>query len=150
MRQKIRSWVGDHRIVLCHTSLNGPNLYLRKHFAFLSIHAIEDALFLIEFMEVYRLRPLWSSKQASIDIASNVVAFPFLKPIKKCIKERKWRKKSHVCSLPKDHFKNIYFWLLWVFVAEYRLSLVAVSRGYSSCGGRFLIVVASLVVAHRL
>ena len=26
------------------------------------------------------------------------------------------------------------FWLSWVFIAAYRLSLVAASRGYSSCG----------------
>ena len=66
----------------------------------------------------------------SLDIASNIVAFPF-KTYKKCVKGRKWRKKSHVCLLPKDHLKNICFWLHWVFVAECRLSLVAVKRGYS-------------------
>ena len=30
----------------------------------------------------------------------------------------------------------IYFWLLWVFVAAHRLSLVAVSGEHSSCGSR--------------
>ena len=48
-----------------------------------------------------------------------------------------------------------YFWLLWVFVAACGLSLVAASRGYSSCGewasvygmlsSHLLIAVASLV-----
>lgn len=43
------------------------------------------------------------------------------------------------------------FWLLWVFVATLRLSLAAVSGGYSLavvCG--FLTVVASLVAERRL
>ena len=30
--------------------------------------------------------------------------------------------------------KGIYFWLCWVFVIAHGLSLVAVSRAYSSCG----------------
>ena len=44
-----------------------------------------------------------------------------------------------------------FFWLHWVFVAAHRLSLVAVSGGYSSlrCAG-FSITVASLVAEHRL
>ena len=57
----------------------------------------------------------------------------------------------------------IYFWLHWVFVAAYRLSLVAASRGYSSlrctafslrcfscCRAQALGVQASVVVARRL
>jgi len=39
----------------------------------------------------------------------------------------------------------IYFWLSWDFIAECRLSPVAVSRGYSGLEFGFLIVVASLV-----
>ena len=43
----------------------------------------------------------------------------------------------------------MYFWLCWVFVVGF--SLVAVSRGYSLVGVHgLLIVVASLVVEHRL
>ena len=42
----------------------------------------------------------------------------------------------------------IYFWLCWVFVAARGLSLVAASGGYAVHG--LLIVVASLVVEHRL
>ena len=38
-------------------------------------------------------------------------------------------------------FKNIYFWLCWVFVASHRLSLVAASRVY------YLIVVHRLLIA---
>ena len=34
------------------------------------------------------------------------------------------------------HFVAVYLWLLWVFVAAHELSLVAVSRGYSSCGAQ--------------
>ena len=48
-------------------------------------------------------------------------------------------------------FKIYLFWLLWVFVAIHRLSLVAVSEDYclaGVCG--LLIVVASLVLEHRL
>ena len=45
----------------------------------------------------------------------------------------------------------IYFWLCWVFVAGCRLSLVAVSRGYSLVGKhRLLTAVASLVAEHGL
>ena len=45
----------------------------------------------------------------------------------------------------------IYFCLHWVFVAVSSLSLVAASRGYSLVAVcRLLIVVASLVVEHRL
>ena len=57
----------------------------------------------------------------------------------------------------------IYFWLCRVFVAARGLSLVAVSRGYSSCGARVshcgsfscfgalaLGAQASIVVAHGL
>ena len=47
-------------------------------------------------------------------------------------------------------FKNfIYFWLRWVFVAVCGLSIVAVSRGYSSLRG-LLIAVASLVAERGL
>ena len=43
------------------------------------------------------------------------------------------------------------FWLLWVFIAAHCLSLVAGSGGYSLVVvRRLLIVVASLVVKHRL
>ena len=38
----------------------------------------------------------------------------------------------------------VYFWLGWVFIAECRLSLVAVSRGYSVVVYRLLAVMASL------
>ena len=45
----------------------------------------------------------------------------------------------------------IYFWLCWVFAAAFRLSLVAVNRGYCLVAmHELLIVVASLVVEHRL
>ena len=57
----------------------------------------------------------------------------------------------------------IYFWLRWVFVAVRRLSLVAVSGGYSllwctfshcggfsCCGAQALGAQASVVVARRL
>ena len=44
----------------------------------------------------------------------------------------------------------IYFWLLWVFVAACRLSLVAASEGYSSLQHGLLIAVASLVAEHGL
>ena len=44
----------------------------------------------------------------------------------------------------------IYFWLLWVFVAERGLSLVVASGGYSSCGARASHWVASLVAEHGL
>ena len=42
------------------------------------------------------------------------------------------------------------FWLYCVFVAVHRLSLVAVSRGYSVVMCVLLIVMASLVVEHVL
>ena len=60
----------------------------------------------------------------------------------------------------KDLF--IYFWLHWVLVAAYGLSLVAASRGYSSlqcvafscggfsCGAWAPGAWASVIVAHRL
>ena len=42
------------------------------------------------------------------------------------------------------------FWLCWVFIAARRLSLVAVSGGYSLVALRgLLIVVASLIAQHR-
>ena len=44
----------------------------------------------------------------------------------------------------------IYFWLCWVFIAVRGLSLLAGSRGYSSCGVRTSHWVASLVAEHRL
>ena len=48
-------------------------------------------------------------------------------------------------------FKNLYFWLHWVFVASGELSLVVASRGYSLVAVHgLLIVVASLVVEQRL
>ena len=44
-----------------------------------------------------------------------------------------------------------YFWLCWVFIAAHGFSLVAMSGGYSLVAVlRLLIVVASLVVEHRL
>ena len=43
------------------------------------------------------------------------------------------------------------FWLPWIFIVAHRLSLVAVSGGYSLVGvGGFLISVASLVAEHGL
>ena len=48
-------------------------------------------------------------------------------------------------------FKKNLFWLHWVFVAALRLSLVAVSEGYSLAEvHRLLIAVASLVAEHGL
>ena len=44
----------------------------------------------------------------------------------------------------------MYFWLCWVFISVYRLSLVAEIGGYSSievC--QLLIAVASLVAEHK-
>ena len=65
--------------------------------------------------------------------------------------------------LCRASFLFIYFWLCWVFVAAHGPSLVAASRGYSSCGvqashcGGFscfgvwaLGVRASVVAAHGL
>ena len=43
-----------------------------------------------------------------------------------------------------------FFWLHWVFVAARRLSLVAVSGGYSVAVRRFLIAVASRCGARAL
>ena len=43
-----------------------------------------------------------------------------------------WGSEKEKYSKEKNYF--IYFWLCWVFVAAQGLSLVAVSRGYSSCG----------------
>ena len=54
---------------------------------------------------------------------------------------------------PCSAFQNmfIYFWSCWAFAAVFRLSLAAASRGYSLVAGpELLIVVASLVVEHRL
>ena len=50
-------------------------------------------------------------------------------------------------------FKLIYFWLHWVFVAVHKLSLVAVSRSYSSlwCAGvslRWLLLLQSMGSRH--
>ena len=42
------------------------------------------------------------------------------------------------------------FWLHWVFFTAHRLSLVAVSGGYSVAVSGLLIVVASLVAEHGL
>ena len=43
------------------------------------------------------------------------------------------------------------YWLFWVFIAAHRLSLVAETEGCSSVVARgLLVVVASLVVEHRL
>ena len=41
------------------------------------------------------------------------------------------------CAIKFDFFKSfnklfIYFWLCWVFIAAHGLSLIAVSKGYSS------------------
>ena len=45
----------------------------------------------------------------------------------------------------------IYFWLLWIFIAERGLSLVAKSWGYSLIVvHRLLVVVASLAGEHRI
>ena len=44
----------------------------------------------------------------------------------------------------------IYLWRCWVFVAAHGLSLVVVSRGYSSLQCGLLIAVASLVTEHGL
>ena len=45
----------------------------------------------------------------------------------------------------------IYFWWRWVLVAVHRLSLVAVSRGYSAVAVRELLIsVASLVAGPGL
>ena len=53
--------------------------------------------------------------------------------------------------LPRGSFKFIYFWLLWVFVAVCRLSLVVVSKGYSLVVVRGLLTeVLSLVAENRL
>ena len=44
-----------------------------------------------------------------------------------------------------------YFWLHWVFVAMHRLSLVAVSRGYTLIAVHWLLtVVAFLIAKHGL
>ena len=52
------------------------------------------------------------------------------------------------CGVGGDFF---FFWLCWVFVSVCGLSLVATSRGYSLIVVHgLLIVVASLVVEHRL
>ena len=50
------------------------------------------------------------------------------------------------------YFFKIYLsiWLWWIFVAAHRLSVVAVSAGYSVAACGLLIVVASLVAVHRL
>ena len=44
----------------------------------------------------------------------------------------------------------IYFWLCWVFVAVCGLSLVVLSRGYSSCGAWAASAVVSLVAEWSL
>lgn len=59
-RQKRGPEFGGHGTVLCHIPLKGPSL--EKTFAPLAIHPAEDALFLVEFMEVSRLRQLRSSE----------------------------------------------------------------------------------------
>ena len=60
-----------------------------------------------------------------------------------------------IAKLPlnlQDTFSIIfYFWLHWVFIAGYELSLDVVSRGYSLVMvHKPLIVVASLAVEHGL
>ena len=55
----------------------------------------------------------------------------------KCITTKDGRReiKIHCCKVLFIYlfvYLFIYFWLHWVFVAAYRLSLVAASRGYSS------------------
>ena len=68
---------------------------------------------------------------------------------------------SKEMSLPFFFFKIlfIFFWLLWVFVAAGRLSLIVVSGGYSCCSawaslvaehGQCRGLAGSVVVAHRL
>ena len=59
---------------------------------------------------------------------------------------RKQNSKHSMCRLV---FFVLFFWLLWVFVAAYGLSLVAASRGYSSwwCAGfslRWLLLLRSM------
>ena len=69
----------------------------------------------------------------------------------------------HYSGKGTNFFFLIYLWLRWVFVAAHRLSLVAVSEGYSSlrCTGfsvRWLLLLrstgsrraGSVVVARRL
>ena len=51
--------------------------------------------------------------------------------------------------LPRGSFKFIYFWLLWVFVAVCRLSLVVVSKGYSLVVVRGLLIVVAFLFAER-
>ena len=59
-----------------------------------------------------------------------------------------------VCIFIIKNFKNksfIYFWLSWVFVAVYGLSLVVVSGGYSLVAvGRLLIAGASLAAEKAM
>ena len=51
-------------------------------------------------------------------------------------------------TLPLSFF-SFNFWLCWIFVAAYRLSLVSAGRGYSLVAvPGFLIVVALLVAEH--
>ena len=72
---------------------------------------------------------------------------------------------DRLLALPQSQFLNsrmvshhgiyfkiflIYFWLCWVFVAALRLSLTAVSGGYSLVMHGLLIAVASLFAEHRL
>ena len=46
-------------------------------------------------------------------------------------------------------FFSFSFWLDWIFIAAYRLSLVSAGRGYSLVAvPRFLTVVALLVAEH--
>ena len=54
----------------------------------------------------------------------------------------------HVDFLKKLIIKKISLLLCWVFVAVCRLSLVAVSRGFSCCGAQVLGVQASVAEAH--
>ena len=53
--------------------------------------------------------------------------------------------------LPCGSFKFICFWLLWVSVAVYRLSLIVVREGYSPVVVHGLLIeVLSLVAENRL
>ena len=58
---------------------------------------------------------------------------------------------NEIChSFLKEFLKSIYFWLYYVFLAVYGLSLVAAGKGYSLVMvHRLLIAVASLAAELR-
>ena len=61
------------------------------------------------------------------------------------------RSSNHSLSRSLFLFLLVYFWLLCVFIAGFRLPLLAASRGYSLVAMHgLLIVVASLVAEHGL